>query len=178
MNTKIIYITAGIIAVVVAAGLTYKKFSQLSPEPNQTNEQTNPTPASKLPISEDAPPSPSSETPLPPPAQPPSTPPATPPAPPSSEQKNFSVSADDYSVSPGTITVKKGSKVNLTFNVKTQGVYYGGLEFRSDVVNTGAIAPGGSKTVTFTAQESFTFAAFWPASNVDKGYRLLINVTE
>lgn len=189
MNKKIIYIAAGIIAIVVAGALTFKKATEVKQKPEgQTNNQADPTPVPMLPIADPVPsqsptpnPTPSpqpnpSPTPNPTPSPTPSPTPTPTPQPPPPAPQSFSVSADDYSVNPGTVSVKKGAQVSLTFNVKTTNVYYGGLEFRSSVVNTGAIAPGGSKTVTFTAQETFEFAAYWPASSVDKGYRLLISV--
>lgn len=192
MNTKIIYITGGIIAVIIAAGLTFQKSKKISVPANNESAQTEalPTPPPGLPIAEPVPPPPGGPAPTPAPAgQPSPTPSPTPvpapapsptpaptPVPPPPPVESYSVSADDYSVIPGTISVKAGTKVNLTFNVKSTNVYYGGLEFRSSVVNTGAIPPGGSKTVAFTAQNTFEFAAYWPASNVDKGYRLLITV--
>ncbi len=66
--------------------------------------------------------------------------------------------------------------INLTFNVKSTGVYYAGLDFRSSVVNTGTILAGDSKTVSFTASESFEFIPYWPGSGVRKGYTIKINV--
>lgn len=195
MNKKIIYIAAAVIAVIVAAFLTFQKFQELSEQKQEpTNQDPSPTPM--LPIADPVPPpsptpSPSptpqpspTPTPTPPPAggpqpQPSPTPTPTPtptPSPTPPPVENYSVTADDFSVSPGVVSVKAGSKVNLTFNVKSQNVYYGGLEFRSSVISTGPIAPGGSKTVTFTADKSFTFAPYWPASNVDKGYRFQVNV--
>jgi hypothetical protein len=84
--------------------------------------------------------------------------------------QSFSITADDFSATPSSITVPVGTIVNLTFNISAENVYYGGLEFRSSVVNTGSISPGGSKTVAFTVSESFDFVPYWPASQVRKDY--------
>jgi len=78
---------------------------------------------------------------------------------------NFTIEADDNRLSPSEIRVKKGTKVMLTFNVSDTNVYFGGLDFRSSKFNTPKIAPGGSTTVEFTADESFEFKSYWPASN-------------
>jgi hypothetical protein len=115
-------------------------------------------------------PQPKTATPSPtPPGQPlqPSAEPQVPP-PPIPATDNFSTSADDSSASPDTFTAHAGDNVKLTLNVKTTGVYYGGLDFRSSVVNSGTILPGSSKTLSFTAGQSFDIHAFWPSSGVEK----------
>lgn len=89
---------------------------------------------------------------------------------------NFTVNATDDSADVMTLNVKKGDKITVTFNVKQDGVYHGGLEFRSDVVSSGPIKPGGSKTVTFTADQSFDFIPYWYQSNVQKGYMISVKV--
>ncbi|TSC75726.1 MAG: hypothetical protein G01um101430_220 [Parcubacteria group bacterium Gr01-1014_30] len=89
---------------------------------------------------------------------------------------NFSLTADDNKATPSEFTVAVNSQVTITFNVSSQNVYYGGLDFRSQVINTGTISPGESKTITFTAQSSFEFIPYWPASGVRKGYEIRIIV--
>lgn len=74
--------------------------------------------------------------------------------------------ADWRSASP--LRARKGDKVKLTFNVAKDGVYYGGLQFKGSKFDTGAIHPGASGTVEFTADESFEFTAFWPQSSIKK----------
>ena len=88
--------------------------------------------------------------------------------------QSFSITADDSSANPSQITVPIGTIVNLTFNVSSQNVYYGGLEFRSLVANTGTIQAGGSKTIAFTVNQSFEFTPYWPASGVAKDYKIKI----
>ena len=56
----------------------------------------------------------------------------------------------------------------ITFNVRSTNVYYGGLDIKSSQFETGTIMSGSSKTVTFTADQSFTFSSFWPATGVKK----------
>ncbi len=81
---------------------------------------------------------------------------------------SFAVEADDKGLYPQTIQVTISSIVNITFKVRTQNVYYGGLDFRSTKFNTGTVKAGGETTVQFTADESFTYTSYWPVSNVIK----------
>ncbi len=76
----------------------------------------------------------------------------------------FNIEADDLGLYPGEIIVNHGNKVKITFKVRTDKVYYGGLDFRSDVFNTGKVLPGETKTVEFTADKSFEYKSYWPAS--------------
>lgn len=86
-----------------------------------------------------------------------------------SEALAFSVEADDNGFYPSrAIEVEKGTKVKITFKVRSSGVYYGGLDFRSDKFKTSAIPPGRSTTVEFTADNSFIITSYWPASGVKK----------
>ena len=56
--------------------------------------------------------------------------------------------------------------VKITFKVRNEKVYYGGLDFRSDIWgDTGKVLPGQETTVGFTAQDSFTYTSYWPATN-------------
>lgn len=133
----------------------------VTPSPNPTTSIT-PTPTT-----------PSTPNPTPNPTAP--TPPPTPTSTPHVD--NFAVTADDYTATPAVISVKKGDTVNLTLKVSTENVYYGGLDFRSDVVNSGGITPGQSKTVTFTADQSFTIHCFWPSSGNEKQSQIQVNVS-
>ncbi|OGN07248.1 MAG: hypothetical protein A2940_00590 [Candidatus Wildermuthbacteria bacterium RIFCSPLOWO2_01_FULL_48_29] len=77
--------------------------------------------------------------------------------------------ADDSGFYPSDeIRVQRGTKVRLTFNVSRTNVYYAGLDFRSPKFETVSIDPGESTTVEFTADESFEFKSYWPASGVLK----------
>lgn len=83
--------------------------------------------------------------------------------------------ADDLGFYPASqITAPKGSKIKLTFFVRKTNVYYGGLEMRSNVFKTGTIKPGESKTVEFTANESFEFTSWWPLSSVQKSKGMVV----
>ena len=85
------------------------------------------------------------------------------------EEKEFVIEGDDRGLYPDTITVKKGDDVKIIFKVRSKGIYFGGLDFRSDVWGTTEkIKPGENATVEFTAEESFEFKSYWPASNVLK----------
>lgn len=84
--------------------------------------------------------------------------------------QKLTIQADDNGFYPsGTLTFKPGTKVELTFFVRTTNVYYAGLDIRSELFDTGGIAPGGSKTVTFDAPSSkISFTSYWPSSGVKK----------
>jgi len=90
--------------------------------------------------------------------------------------KTFTIVANDSSASPTSIRIKKGEAVEITFQVKKEGTYYGGLDFRSPIVSSGKIAPGESKTISFKADQSFSFTPYWPASNVAKPYKIEVIV--
>lgn len=88
------------------------------------------------------------------------------PAPPVTE---LTYEADDAGFYPNQhIEVTAGSRVRLTLKVRSAGVYFGGLEFRSPKFNTGALKPGKSTTVEFTADQEFIITSYWPASGVKK----------
>ena len=83
--------------------------------------------------------------------------------------KEFTVEADDLGLYPEDLTVNKNDKIKLIFKVRTEKVYYGGLEFRSDLFgDTGKVLPGTEKTIEFTADKTFSYASYWPLTNNQK----------
>ena len=89
--------------------------------------------------------------------------------PPSPELTEFSVEADDDKFEPNNVTVPKGSTVKITFNVSTDNVSWGGLDFKSTLFETETVNPGESTTVEFTApQSNLIISSYWPSSNVLK----------
>ncbi|MDP3999232.1 MAG: DUF5667 domain-containing protein [bacterium] len=81
----------------------------------------------------------------------------------------FKIEADDKGFYPEAILfVKKGARVKIHFIVRTDNVYYGGLDFRSSKFKTESVKPGGSVDVEFIADESLGFSSYWPASGVLK----------
>ena len=72
--------------------------------------------------------------------------------------------------------VPTGTIVEITFNVGSTNVYYGGLDFRSSVINSGTVYAGQAKTISFTAKNSFDFTPYWPASQVSKNYKISVMV--
>lgn len=79
------------------------------------------------------------------------------------------VEADDSGFYPTNIfTVPKGSKVKLVFIVRSSGVYYGGLDFRSTKFKTETVKPGGSTTVEFTADDALKITSYWPLTETSK----------
>lgn len=89
---------------------------------------------------------------------------------------SFTINANDETADVKTLNVKKGDSISVTFKVDTDSVYHGGLEFKSDVVNSKPIKPGDSDTVTFTADKSFDFTPYWYQSDVKKDYLISIKV--
>lgn len=85
------------------------------------------------------------------------------------EPVTLKIEADDNGFYPqNSLTVSKGSKVSLTFVVRKEGVYYGGLDFRSSKFKTETVKPGGSTSVEFTADESFRITSYWPLTDTRK----------
>lgn len=86
-----------------------------------------------------------------------------------SPAQEFKIQADDYGFYPSSVlTVKKGAIVKITFLVNADKVYYAGLDIKSSKFDTGTIKPGGIASVEFTADESFSFTSYWPATGVMK----------
>ena len=80
--------------------------------------------------------------------------------------KEFTIEGDDGKLYPSSIEVSKGDLVRITFKVREEQVYFGGLDFRSDYWdNTGKVPKGGTATVEFTADKTFQFKSYWPVSN-------------
>ena len=77
--------------------------------------------------------------------------------------REITISANEYSFNPASITIAKGEKIRLTFtNV--------GSQFHNLVINglnakTKAIAAGKSDTIEFTASESGSFSFFCGIGN-------------
>jgi hypothetical protein len=91
---------------------------------------------------------------------------------------SFTIKANDAGADHETIAVGKGTKVNLKFDVDEKGVYHGGLDFKSTdpAVDSGPIDTGESKSVSFTADKSFSFTPYWYRSGVKKDYVIAVQV--
>jgi hypothetical protein len=89
---------------------------------------------------------------------------------------NVALDVNDTSASQTEIKVAKGAAVSITFKVSSSNGYHGGLDFRSPNLSTGTITPGNAKTVSFTADQSFTLVPYWPSSNIKKDYTVNIVV--
>ncbi len=91
---------------------------------------------------------------------------------------NVTITSNDSSASQTSIGVSKGAVVTITFKVSADGTYHGGLQFKSSSPNlsTGVIAPGGSATLKFTADHSFSFQPYW-ADGTPKNYNIAINAS-
>lgn len=89
-----------------------------------------------------------------------------------------SVTANDISASPENLTVQKGAKVTITFNVSEQGTYHGGLDFKNTDLglDSGSIAPNKSGKLTFTADKSFDLTPYWYQSGIKKDYLVSVHV--
>jgi len=87
--------------------------------------------------------------------------------------KEFLIEADDRGfyingADTDSISAGSGETLKITFNVRTQNVYYAGLDFRGCGLNTGKVSPGGSKIVELTAASTCTITSYWPSSDVVK----------
>lgn len=83
----------------------------------------------------------------------------------------FAVVADESAFDPSSITVSSGDTVRITFTFNDDNSYFGGLDIKSDYFETVQYRESSgseSKTVEFTAQESFTIRSYWPSSGVFK----------
>ncbi|HEY4496784.1 MAG TPA: cupredoxin domain-containing protein, partial [Candidatus Paceibacterota bacterium] len=80
----------------------------------------------------------------------------------------YKIEADDSGLYPASIEVPRGERVKINFIVRSENVYYGGLDFRSSKFKTERVSPGGTISVEFVADESFEFSSYWPASDVLK----------
>jgi hypothetical protein len=78
------------------------------------------------------------------------------------------VEADDYGFYPSSLEFTKGAKVKLYLYVKSNNVYYGGLDFRSEKFKTEPIKPGQKTEIEFIADKDFIIESYWPLSNVKK----------
>jgi hypothetical protein len=78
------------------------------------------------------------------------------------------VEADDYSFYPSSLEFTKGAKVKLYLYVRSNNVYYGGLDFRSEKFKTEPVKPGQKVEVEFIADKDFIVESYWPLSNVKK----------
>lgn len=96
--------------------------------------------------------------------------------PPTATGADFTINANDENANLKTLDVKKGDAITVKFNVEENEVYHGGLEFKSDVVNSQPIKPGSSDTVSFTADKSFDFTPYWYQSSIKKDYLIHVQV--
>ena len=87
---------------------------------------------------------------------------------------NYIIFADDNGFyldgkTINSISVKSNTKITVTFDVKTDDVYFGGLEFRSEKFNSGKISPGERWTSPeITMTNTFIITSFWPSSGTKK----------
>ncbi len=100
-------------------------------------------------------------------------------SPPTSDSgvKQFNITVDDRGANPDMIEVTAGDLIQITITVGVSDVRNGSLEFRSVAANSGAISPGTSKTITFTADQSFELIPYWPNAGINKNYKIRVNVT-
>jgi hypothetical protein len=168
MKYKFLIIVLAFSFMAAGCNKSDEQTNQTTPPPAPpTAESPSPAPTTPTPTTPVTPPTSPKPTPTPP-TIPPVTPNPTTPPPSSGATKNFTVTANDNAATPSMITVNKGDKVNLTIKLGTENVYQFGLDFRSSVINSGTIQPGASKTITFTANNTFMMEAYWPASQVKK----------
>lgn len=104
--------------------------------------------------------------------------PTPPPQPPSTQE--FFIEADDQAFYQNgkdinSLSVQAGVTVKITFKVRSENVYFGGLDFRGCATQSPSVPPGGTTTVQFTPGQSCSITSYWPASGIQKD-TLYINI--
>ncbi len=89
------------------------------------------------------------------------------------QTKSVVIEADDYGFYISNqkienLLVSPNQEIEITFRVRESNVYYGGLDFRSTLFNTGKVEPGKETKVKFSTTQPFTITSYWPLSNVMK----------
>ncbi len=87
---------------------------------------------------------------------------------------SFLVEVDDSGFYPASGTAKKGSTVTVTFKSRTSNVLYNGLNIRSNKYDVGYVKGGTSKSVTFPAEATITFSAFWSTGAYKSAWTLYV----
>ncbi len=93
-----------------------------------------------------------------------------PPAPqPKPMVQEFSVEADDRGFymdgkDVNSIAVQSGSPVKLLLTVRSNGVYYSGLDFSGCDQRTVGAKPGGTAMLEFVPSEICTITSYWPST--------------
>lgn len=91
----------------------------------------------------------------------------------------FNITANSGSPSPGmgtfspsSISVNQGDSVTITFAVPADDPYCCGIQIKGDggQFDTGAISPGATAIVDFTANSSFGFTSYWPGTGTIKAH--------
>lgn len=67
-----------------------------------------------------------------------------------------------------SISATRGNIVKITFNLRTQGIYPAGAEYRGCGTQSPSAPPEGTTSMQFTTSSSCTITAYWPASGVAK----------
>ncbi|MDZ4256099.1 MAG: hypothetical protein U1C71_00690, partial [archaeon] len=112
---------------------------------------------------------------------------AEPPPLPSPEVKAFFFTVNDSGVlGEQVFVVQKGDAVTFTISVATSNVSFGGAVIRAPagkardidafIFTTGNLSPGQVGEVSFIADESFSFAVYWPSSDIQKGKMARVEV--
>jgi hypothetical protein len=83
-------------------------------------------------------------------------------------RKEISVEADSRSFYPNSIQVPAGVHVIFTIRVRVRNVPPEGLSFSSPRFLTPTLLPGQSRTVEFTAHQSFTISSYDPSHTTKK----------
>lgn len=79
--------------------------------------------------------------------------------------KNVAVAGSEYAFSPNTLSINKGDTVVVTFT--NNGTFPHSFVINEFNVNSGAVSPGSTATVTFVAEKTGTFTYY---CNID-GHR-------
>lgn len=101
-----------------------------------------------------------------------STPAVSPSVSPIVKTRLVSIDVDNDAAGLTSFHAPKGMRVRLTINVMSTNVDMQGLRFKSNVIDTGVILPGASKTVEFIADQPFTLTPFAVSNGTVRPYSI------
>ncbi|MBI4054144.1 MAG: hypothetical protein HY397_02325 [Candidatus Doudnabacteria bacterium] len=87
--------------------------------------------------------------------------------------QEFFIEADDQGFyengkDVNSLTVTAGATVKITFKVRADNVYFGGLDFRGCSTQSLTVPPGGTTTAQFVPEQSCSITSYWPTSGIQK----------
>ncbi len=90
--------------------------------------------------------------------------------------RSVSIDVDNDGAGQAVVPALRGMIVRLTLNAMPVNTDPQGLRFASQVVSFGIILPGTSKTVEFTADQSFTLIPYAVSTGSQRPYTIQVSV--